>query len=69
MCGLSGFVCGRARAEPLGAIVTRMNNAIAHRGPDDSGVWIDENIGLSLGHRRLSILDLSPAGHQPLQSA
>ena len=69
MCGLSGFVCGRARAEPLGAIVTRMNNAIAHRGPDDSGVWIDENIGLALGHRRLSILDLSPAGHQPMQSA
>jgi asparagine synthase (glutamine-hydrolysing) len=46
-----------------------MADALAHRGPDDSGVWVSSECGLALGHRRLSILDLSPAGHQPMQSA
>jgi asparagine synthase (glutamine-hydrolysing) len=46
-----------------------MTFAIEHRGPDDSGSWIDEEYGVALGHRRLSILDLSPAGHQPMVSA
>ena len=46
----------------------RMAGAIAHRGPDDSGVWIDTETGLCLAHRRLSIVDLSPAGHQPMLS-
>jgi len=46
-----------------------MADAIAHRGPDDSGAWVDEQARLALGHRRLSILDLSPAGHQPMHSA
>lgn len=45
-----------------------MAERIAHRGPDDSGVWTDEAAGLALAHRRLSILDLSPAGHQPMPS-
>jgi asparagine synthase (glutamine-hydrolysing) len=45
-----------------------MNDTIIHRGPDDSGAWFDENNGVVLGHRRLSILDLSPAGHQPMVS-
>jgi asparagine synthase (glutamine-hydrolysing) len=43
--------------------------ALTHRGPDDAGVWVDETLGLALGHRRLSIVDLSPAGHQPMHSA
>ncbi|MFI4981121.1 MAG: asparagine synthetase B, partial [Nevskiales bacterium] len=68
MCGFTGFLDrGHAlsAAEALAA-VERMASAIAHRGPDDAGAWCDEAAGLSLGHRRLSILDLSPAGHQPM---
>ncbi len=51
------------------AIVTAMTDAIVLRGPDDSGAWVDSDVGLALGHRRLSILDLSPLGHQPMVSA
>lgn len=43
-----------------------MNDRLVHRGPDDAGTWVDETQGVALGHRRLSILDLSPAGHQPM---
>ena len=46
-----------------------MADAISHRGPDDGDVWIDSGAGVALAHRRLSILDLSPTGHQPMQSA
>jgi asparagine synthase (glutamine-hydrolysing) len=46
-----------------------MAAAIAHRGPDSGGVWVDEGHGLALGHRRLAIIDLSPHGHQPMVSA
>src|SRR5262249_37305341 len=48
--------------------VAKMCETVRHRGPDDNGVWIDANVGLALGHRRLSILDLSSAGHQPMFS-
>ena len=51
-----------------GALVTHMANAITHRGPDDFGAWADAQAGIALGHRRLSIVDLSPAGHQPMAS-
>jgi asparagine synthase (glutamine-hydrolysing) len=45
-----------------------MTDRIAHRGPDDEGAWIDPEVGVGLGHRRLSIIDLSPLGHQPMVS-
>jgi asparagine synthase (glutamine-hydrolysing) len=68
MCGISGFFLGRASNVSLPGVIARMTDHLVHRGPDDSGTWIDEPAGLALGHRRLSILDLSPAGHQPMQS-
>jgi asparagine synthase (glutamine-hydrolysing) len=46
-----------------------MTGCLAHRGPDDQGLWIDPEAGIGLGHRRLSIVDLSPLGHQPMHSA
>jgi len=47
------------------SLVSKMRDCLAHGGPDHAGLWKDENLGLYLGHRRLSILDLSPAGNQP----
>lgn len=67
MCGFSGIF--QASSTDLATVVTRMNNALTHRGPDDSGIWVDEDAGLALGHRRLAIVDLSPAGHQPMHSS
>ncbi|MGZ5257189.1 MAG: asparagine synthase (glutamine-hydrolyzing), partial [Burkholderiales bacterium] len=49
-------------------VVERMADTLFHRGPDDSGTWIDKDAGIALGHRRLSIIDLSPEGHQPMTS-
>ncbi len=70
MCGLTGFIdlSRGTSADELRARVTAMADALRHRGPDDAGVWIDETAGVALGHRRLSILDLSPLGHQPMFS-
>lgn len=69
MCGINGFLnqTGVALADPEG-YVAAMNRALAHRGPDDEGAWHDPDRGVHLGHRRLSILDLSAAGHQPMQT-
>ena len=53
-------------ADGTRALVTAMANTLIHRGPDDGGVWADAAVGIALGHRRLSILDLSPEGHQPM---
>ncbi len=69
MCGFSGFlttdtsILTRAEAE-----ASRMALAIQHRGPDDAGAWAEATAGIALGFRRLSILDLSSAGHQPMHS-
>ncbi len=64
MCGIAGVFDTRGRREITPELIERMNNAQFHRGPDDGGVHVEP--GLGLGHRRLAIIDLSPAGHQPL---
>ena len=71
MCGIAGAWSPQPRtgADELHALGRRMGKAIAHRGPDDSGTWVDAEVGVVLSHRRLSILDLSPEGHQPMVSA
>lgn len=69
MCGLTGFWQHSAATGDLARVAQSMAQRIAHRGPDDSGVWTDEQAGLALAHRRLSIVDLSAAGHQPMLSA
>ena len=70
MCGITGFFSPReldpAQAEES---VVAMADTLVHRGPDDAGVWVDATAGIALGHRRLSIVDLSPNGHQPMRSA
>src|SRR5439155_9107045 len=69
MCGITGFLSSSAKGTELEATVRRMADTIIHRGPDDEGAWVDPEIGVALGFRRLAILDLSPAGHQPMLSA
>lgn len=70
MCGLAGmFSSGSWNSEELQRITLRMSDAIAHRGPDDDGVWVDAAAGIALGFRRLAIVDLSEQGHQPMRSA
>ena len=76
MCGLVGFLGGEAGTagdmtsrQGAEALLRRMANSLIHRGPDDQGVWCDSERRIGLGHRRLSIVDLSPAGHQPMVSA
>lgn len=71
MCGLTGFVDFR-RDRPAAELIQQaraMARRIKHRGPDDSGEWADAEIGVAFGFRRLSIIDLSAAGHQPMHSA
>jgi asparagine synthase (glutamine-hydrolysing) len=66
MCGLAGFLTNNMTNAD--AIANAMALTIVHRGPNDGGVWFDGQAGIALAHRRLSILDLSPAGHQPMAS-
>lgn len=67
MCGITGIM-GQSTTE-LTSCVRDMVASIRYRGPDDFGIWCDERVGIGLGHARLSILDLSPEGHQPMVSA
>lgn len=70
MCGITGFwEPGGADAAALQSIARRMASTLEHRGPDDSGEWVDADAGLALGFRRLAIVDLSPTGRQPMPSA
>jgi asparagine synthase (glutamine-hydrolysing) len=68
MCGLAGYldVGTKGVGEVASITLKRMADTIVARGPDDSGIWDDSTAGIGLVHRRLSILDLSPAGHQPM---
>jgi asparagine synthase (glutamine-hydrolysing) len=69
MCGIAGFWQAKRGIEPPAEVLRQMGNALAHRGPDDSGYFRDNQTGVGLAFQRLSILDLSPAGHQPMDSA
>ncbi len=69
MCGIAGLIADGQLDNAARGHLTAMIDAIQHRGPDDSGHWFDNDRGLALGHRRLAIMDLSPAGHQPMASA
>jgi asparagine synthase (glutamine-hydrolysing) len=70
MCGITGFLEQRARPSATReAILRAMTTALAHRGPDDAGLWTDNEAGIALGHRRLAIIDVSPLGHQPMTTA
>jgi asparagine synthase (glutamine-hydrolysing) len=65
MCGVAGFInLNQEPASPV--LLKKMTDSISHRGPDGEGQWIDGAV--AIGHRRLSIIDLSPAGHQPMQT-
>jgi asparagine synthase (glutamine-hydrolysing) len=71
MCGIAGFIdftSSSSCIEDQAAQVARMGNMLAHRGPDDSGEWVSSDTRVALAHRRLSILDVSPEGHQPMVS-
>ena len=66
MCGITGIVSQFSLPEEH--VLQAMTDSLIHRGPDDSGVWVDSDAGIGLGHRRLSILDLSSLGRQPMHS-
>lgn len=66
MCGIVAMLSSDGHGLESG--IRTMSTAVAHRGPDDDGTWFDLDTGVGLGHRRLSVIDLSPAGHQPMVS-
>jgi asparagine synthase (glutamine-hydrolysing) len=69
MCGIAGILLSKKAADPQRlATISAMTATLHHRGPDGSGTWVDAEAGIALGHRRLSIVDLSAAGKQPMLS-
>jgi asparagine synthase (glutamine-hydrolysing) len=70
MCGIAGVLLreGAGSEAHLTEIARRMSDELVHRGPDDAGTWVDAECGIGLGFRRLAILDITPAGHQPMMS-
>lgn len=71
MCGIAGYltVPRQKSGDEFRATVLRMADTLRLRGPDDGGAWVDAEAGIALGHRRLSIIDLSLEGHQPMHSS
>lgn len=70
MCGFTGFIDrSRLPLDSRKGVLERMTDTLSHRGPDDRGIWLDDESGIGLGHRRLAVIDLSPTGHQPMLSA
>src|SRR5262245_30542029 len=69
MCGIAGFFSLKNGTDNWGEHLNLMTSVLSHRGPDDEGQWIDYKAGIAFGHRRLSVIDLSPDGHQPMSSA
>lgn len=70
MCGICGvWQRPGASREALEELATNMAFRLRHRGPDDGGTFVDAEVGIALGHRRLAVVDLSPLGHQPMESA
>ena len=67
MCGIAGYRRLSRGAEPPD--LERMTGLLAHRGPDDRGLWTDPEVGLGFGHRRLAVIDPRPGGRQPMVSA
>ncbi|MGD9580986.1 MAG: asparagine synthetase B, partial [Vampirovibrionia bacterium] len=67
MCGITGII--NLNKTPVNKkLLKKMNDIIHYRGPDDEGFYYDDSNGIGFGHRRLSIIDLSPLGHQPMSS-
>lgn len=67
MCGICGvYEYGRAQGGVTWELVSGMRDTMVHRGPDDAGTWVSADRRVGLGHRRLSIVDLSAAGHNPM---
>lgn len=71
MCGIAGFLSKNSdrAGEEVQHLLRKMGTAILHRGPDDAGEWWDVDAGIGFSHRRLSVLDLTPSGHQPMTAA
>ena len=67
MCGIVG-IFGHTHDCDLMRVAEDMTASLVHRGPDDDGVWVDDEARIAFGHRRLSVLDLSKEGHQPMLS-
>ncbi|HEY7750080.1 MAG TPA: asparagine synthase (glutamine-hydrolyzing) [Aestuariivirgaceae bacterium] len=68
MCGITGCINLRSDKPPLEGVIRSMIAPLVHRGPDGEGIWLDRDAGVALGHRRLAVLDLTPAGRQPMAS-
>ena len=68
MCGVAGFLFTHRNTDDPRGVVSGMTESLRHRGPDDGGSWIDDTVGIALGHRRLAVIDSSANGRQPMVS-